>query len=153
MLDIKGANMPELAYLEPTPTSGYRLKHTFKASITSYRILMFQALFAKIARPTNTPITTICDEIFDRHGAPPPGTAEALSSDIRHLRSIDSFQDFFGVMGVDYDPTSVDFPNFLKDSITLSVQKKYSIWPISQEKGTSCLIIQRLPEYGNADSN
>ncbi|KAL8796866.1 MAG: hypothetical protein Q9195_000949 [Heterodermia aff. obscurata] len=134
MLDKKGSNMPELCYLEPTPVSEFRMQRTFEASKTSYRILMFQALFAKIARPTNTPISTICDEIFDRHGAPPLGTAELLAKDIRQLQSIDSFPEFFKVMGVEYDPGSTEFPSFLKESITLSVKKGYSKLPIKQDK-------------------
>ena len=36
MLDPTGAGMPELAYLEPSPVSEYRLRHTFQASRTSY---------------------------------------------------------------------------------------------------------------------
>lgn len=145
MLDKKGANMPELSYIEPTPTSAFRMQRTFEGSKTSYRILMFQALFAKIARPTNTPISTICDEIFDRHGAPPFGTAELLAKDIRHLRSINSFPDFFGVMNVEYDPTSTGFAGFLKESIMLSVEKGYSTLPIKQGKA---LGIRKLEEPG-----
>ena len=142
MLDSKGANMPELSYLEPTPISEYRVKRTFEASRTSYRILMFQALFAKIARPADTPISTICDDIFDRHGAPPPGTAEKLAGDIRHLRSINSFPEFFDVMGVPYDPSSTEFPSFLKESITLSVQKGYSRMPIKQDKALALRMLK-----------
>ena len=143
MLDKKGANMPELCYLEPSPVSEFRMQRTFEGSKTSYRILMFQALFAKIARPTNTPISTICDEIFDRHGAPPPGTAELLAKDIRQLRSINSFPEFFNVMSVEYDPSSTEFPSFLKESILLSVEKGYSKLPIKQSKA---LGIRKLEE-------
>lgn len=142
MLDSKGANMPELSYLEPTSISDYRLKRTFEASRTSYRILMFQSLFAKIARPADTPISTICDEIFDRHGAPPTGIAEKLASDIRHLRTITSFPEFFDVMGVPYDPSSTEFPTFLKESITLSVKKGYSRMPIKQDKALALRMLK-----------
>ena len=145
MLDKKGSNMPELCYLEPTPVSEFRLQRTFEASKTSYRILMFQALFAKIARPTNTPVSTICDEIFDRHGAPPLGTAELLAKDIRRIQSIDSFPEFFNVMSVEYDPSSTEFPSFLKESMMLSVEKGYSKLPIKQNKA---LGIRKLKEPG-----
>lgn len=118
MLDKKGANRPELSYLEPTSNSDYRLQHTFEASKTSYRLLMFQALFYKIARPANTPISDICEDAFDRHGAPPHGTAERLAQDIRHLKTVNSFPDFFDVMGIDYESIKADFPGFLKGSIT-----------------------------------
>ena len=143
MLDKKGADMPELSYLEPTPNSEFRMQRTFEGSKGSYRILMFQALFARIARPSNTPISTICDEIFDRHGAPPFGTAELLAQDIRRLQSINSFPEFFHVMSVEYDPNSTEFPSFLKESITLSVEKGYSKMPIKQNKA---LAIRKLKE-------
>ena len=143
MLDKKGANMPELSYLEPTPKSEFRMQRTFEASKASYRILMLQALFAKIARPSNTPISTICDEIFDRHGAPPFGTAELLVQDIRHVKSINSFPEFFHIMRVEYDPNSTEFPSFLKESITLSVEKGYSKMPIEQNEA---LGIRKLKE-------
>ena len=143
MLDKKGANMPELCYLEPSPVSEFRMQRTFEGSKTSYRILMFQALFAKIARPTNTPVSTICDQIFDRHGAPPLGTAELLAKDIRQLQSINSFPEFFDVMNVEYDPSSTEFPSFLKESILLSVKKGYSKLPIKQNKA---LGIRKLKE-------
>lgn len=145
MLDSKGANMPELSYLEPNPISEYRLQRTFEASKTSYRILMFQALFAKIARPAKTSISTICDDIFDRHGAPPRGTAETLAKAVRHLRNINSFPEFFAVMGVEYDRDSNAFPSFLKESITLSVKKGYSKMALKQDKA---LGLRMLKEPG-----
>ena len=132
MLDYKDANRPELSYLEPTPTSKYRLQHTFEASKTSYRLLMFQALFYKIARPINTPISTICDDAFERHGAPPSGTAERLAQDIRHLKTVNTFPEFFDVMGIHYDSIEATFPAFLKSSITRSCEKGYSCQPITQ---------------------
>ncbi|KAL8846616.1 MAG: hypothetical protein Q9221_008310 [Calogaya cf. arnoldii] len=50
MLDSKGAKMPELSYLEPSEISEYRLKKSFEASRTSYRLLMFCHLFCRTAR-------------------------------------------------------------------------------------------------------
>ena len=145
MLDHKGANKPELSYLEPTPTSEYRLRHTFEASKTSYRLLMFQALFYKIARPVDTPISQICDDAFDRHGAPPPGTAERLAQDIRHLKTVNTFPEFFEVLGIDYESIKSEFPRFLKSSITKSQQKGYSCQPITQGQA---LALRRVREHG-----
>ena len=143
MLDKKGSNMPELCYLEPTPVSEFRMQRTFEGSKTAYRILMFQALFAKIARPSDTtPISRICEEIFERHGAPPFGAARLLARDIRQLRSIDSFPAFFEVMGVDYDAISAEFPGFLKDSIELSEIKGYSKIPIGPDKALGMRLLE-----------
>ncbi|KAL9111795.1 MAG: hypothetical protein Q9227_003854 [Pyrenula ochraceoflavens] len=58
MLSANGGNMPELAYLEPSNTiSKYRLEKTFKASRTSYRLLMFQNLFRRTVRPSRDAIS------------------------------------------------------------------------------------------------
>ena len=145
MLDRKGANKPELSYIEPTPTSDFRLRHTFEASKTSYRLLMFQALFYKIARPVDTPISQICDDAFERHGAPPPGTAERLAQDIRHLKTVNTFPEFFDVMGIDYDSIKAEFPGFLKSSIAKSRGKGYSCQPVTQGQA---LALRRAREHG-----
>ncbi|KAI4227734.1 MAG: hypothetical protein L6R40_008190 [Gallowayella cf. fulva] len=97
MLDSKGANMPELSYLEPSAISEYRLEKTFKASLTSYRLLMFCHLFCKTARGTSAsletpkPIAQLRDELFDTHGAPPRGLAQSMAEEIRRIKCIDSF--------------------------------------------------------------
>ena len=69
MLERKGAKKPELAYLEPSAVSQYRLTNTFQASLTSYRLIMFCHVFAMAARPDPVAaLSTIRDEMFDRHG-------------------------------------------------------------------------------------
>lgn len=74
MLDPNGSNMPELAYLEPSEVSEYRLRETFQASKTSYRLLMFLRLFQQTAIGSpRKPLAVLRDEAFDRHGAPPRG--------------------------------------------------------------------------------
>ncbi|KAH7066985.1 hypothetical protein BKA63DRAFT_537376 [Paraphoma chrysanthemicola] len=73
MLDAKGAGYAELAYLEPTGVSNYRLVKTFAASPTSYRLLMFLKLFSSAARPPKKTLLELRETLFDTHGAPPPG--------------------------------------------------------------------------------
>ncbi|KAH6644802.1 hypothetical protein C7974DRAFT_430483 [Boeremia exigua] len=75
MLDSQGADMAELAYLEPSAISEYRLAKTFEASTTSYRLLMFLKLFSSSARPA----------LFDSHGAPPMGVPAAMAQRIREI--------------------------------------------------------------------
>ncbi|KAJ2970040.1 hypothetical protein NUW58_g9816 [Xylaria curta] len=50
LLDRKGADMPELSYMERNTVSAYRLDKTFQGSRTSYRLLMFSELFRRTAR-------------------------------------------------------------------------------------------------------
>ncbi|KAF9872568.1 hypothetical protein CkaCkLH20_10065 [Colletotrichum karsti] len=133
MLDKRGANMPELSYLEPDKVSHYRLRKTFEASRTSYRLLMFSELFRRIARPTNgRSLVKLRDELFDRHGAPPAGAALHLSTEVRRLHDIDNFWDFFVEMGIEQKPGIEWFTAHLRDCINNSMAKGYSIWGLSE---------------------
>ncbi|KAK0624982.1 hypothetical protein B0T17DRAFT_590717 [Bombardia bombarda] len=83
LLDKRGANMPELSYLEPDRRSPYRLAKSFAGSKTSYRLLMFAELFQRMARPSrDKTLVEVREELFARHGAPPAGAA-ALDTTLR----------------------------------------------------------------------
>ncbi|KAK1964599.1 hypothetical protein LY78DRAFT_704271 [Colletotrichum sublineola] len=134
MLDKTGANMPELSYLEPDRVSGYRLKKTFEASRTSYRLLMFSELFRRIARPSrDKTLVQVRDELFDRHGAPPPGAALQLSSEVRRLHDVDNFPHFFREMGIMNLPTPENFTSVLRACVRESMQRGYSVWGLPDE--------------------
>ncbi|KAL9131990.1 MAG: hypothetical protein Q9217_000200 [Psora testacea] len=144
MLDPRGANMPELSYLEPSTISKYRLQKTFEASRTSYRLLMFCNLFCKAARSNpNKSVTSIRDEMFDTHGAPPRGMAEHMASEIRRIKTIDSFPPFFREMGVKVLPEKSELTSFLRRMVKESVEVGYSKAAISQGKA---LAVRRLVE-------
>jgi ubiquitin-protein ligase len=132
MLDSKGANMPELAYLEPSDVSQYRLQKTFDASKTSYRLLMFLNLFRKTAVGNpRKPLTQLRDEAFERHGAPPRGSAKGLADSIKAIHRISSFPEFLAAMDIG-KPSATWFTNFLKDCMEASVKKGYSKMPLTQ---------------------
>ena len=135
MLDSRGQNMPELAYFEPSAVSVYRMQRTFEASLTSYRLLMFYSLFYRIARadPT-TPLSTIRDEMFDRHGAPPPGTSSQMAGDIRRIKTINSFPAFMREVGINVLPSDEELTSFLRSMITESEEAGYSKMPITQSR-------------------
>ncbi|EFQ33648.1 hypothetical protein CGRA01v4_02056 [Colletotrichum graminicola] len=129
MLDKSGANMPELSYLEPDRVSVYRLKKTFEASHTSYRLLMFSELFRGIARPSREKtLVQLRDELFDRHGAPPAGAALQLSSEVRRLHNIDNSQQVFREMGIVSLPSAEKFTSVLRECVRESMQRGYSVW-------------------------
>lgn len=132
MLDRRGANMHELAYLEPSAISDYRLRHTFQASKTSYRLLMFLGLFCKTARGEGKSLAAIRDDMFDAHGAPPKGTAERMAREIRRIKDVDSFPPFFTAMGISDIPSKETFTAFLRRMVRLSEEKGYSRMPITQ---------------------
>ncbi|GJC90343.1 NEDD8-conjugating enzyme UBC12 [Colletotrichum liriopes] len=144
MLDKRGSNMPELSYLEPDRVSGYRLKKTFEANRTSYRLLMFSELFRRIARPSNDKtLVQVRDELFDRHGAPPPGAALQLSSEVRRLHDIDNFPHFFREMGIVNTPNAESFTSVLRDCVRESMHRGYSVWGLP---ATTALALRRQVE-------
>lgn len=133
MLDSRGAGMSELAYLEPSAISEYRLEKTFGASKTSYRLLMFLRLFQLTAVGSpRKPLTQLRDEAFDRHGAPPRGSAKGLAESIKLIHQVNHFPDFLLAMGLKKLPTKETFTSFLRDCVQASVSKGYSKMPYSQ---------------------
>ncbi|KAI4271486.1 MAG: hypothetical protein LQ337_005966, partial [Flavoplaca oasis] len=127
MLDAKGANMPELSYLEPSAISEYRLKKTFEASLTSYRLLMFCHLFCRTARGLTSNRKTLDqlrDELFDTHGAPPRGVAASMAQEIRRIKTIKDFPPLLREMGIrDQNlPGKAEFTAFLRRMVVRSVK-------------------------------
>lgn len=134
MLDAKGAGFAELAYLEPSPVSEYRLFKTFAASPTSYRLLMFLKLFSSAARPAGKSLAELRDALFETHGAPPPGTSASMAERIRKIREIDGFPGFLSAMGIKDMPNKAEFTAFLRRTITESVDAGYSCLPMTQSQ-------------------
>ncbi|KAL7621674.1 hypothetical protein AAE478_009001 [Parahypoxylon ruwenzoriense] len=133
LFDRKGANMPELSYMETDPVSAYRLKKSFEGSRTSYRLLMFSELFRRTARPSHQkPLCQVRDELFDRHGAPPRNSAQELSATVRRLHTINDFPAFMKEMGISKIPSPETFTKVLRDTVRSSMEKGYSRWAISQ---------------------
>jgi ubiquitin-protein ligase len=131
MLDTKGAGFAELAYLEPTADSDYRLAKTFEASPTSYSLLMFLKLFQKAARPSGKSLVEIRDALFDTHGAPPAGTSTNMAENIRKIKEINAFPQFLAAMGITEPPSKTQFISFLRRTINDSVDAGYSRIPYS----------------------
>ncbi|KAG9229410.1 hypothetical protein BJ875DRAFT_197923 [Amylocarpus encephaloides] len=134
MLDKKGANRAELAYMEPSAMSKYRLKTTFEAGKTSYRLLMFLNLFraTAVGRPRQ-PLAQLRDEAFARHGAPPRGSAKGLANSIKKIHEVNNFPDFFVAMGLPI-PGAENFTEFLRRCIEESIKNGYSSMPVSQNQ-------------------
>ncbi|KAK0119666.1 hypothetical protein ONS95_011103 [Cadophora gregata] len=132
MLDTKGTGMAELSYLEPSLISDYRLQKSFEASKTSYRLLMFLNLFRRVAVGNpRKPLAVLRDEAFERHGAPPLGSAKGLADSIKRIHQVSSFPHFLTHMGIE-KVSKEWFNTFLKDCIKDSISKGYSCMPISQ---------------------
>ncbi|KAK8877675.1 SUMO-conjugating enzyme ubc9 [Apiospora arundinis] len=145
--DSNKKSYPELAYLEPDEVSAYRLDKTFQGSRTSYRLLMFSELFRRTARPytattrgSNSPnpapatLAETRDALFRRHGAPPPGAAARLASEVRRLHTINDFPAFMREMGLSPSqiPNAAQFTAILRKTVHASVQQGYSRWTLPQ---------------------
>lgn len=135
LLDGKGAGFAELGFLEDDEISHYRLKKTFQGSRTSYRLLMFSELFRRTARPCTSSsdgsasmksLVEIRNEVFTRHGGPPPGAAAKLASEVRRLQKIDGFPSFLREMGLQAIPGPKNFTSVLRDTVRASVSSGYS---------------------------
>ncbi|KAH6664615.1 hypothetical protein B0J14DRAFT_607363 [Halenospora varia] len=132
VLDKKGANMPELAYMEKSEVSQYRLMKTFEAGKTSYRLLMFLNLFRKTAVGNpRKPLNQLCEEAFARHGAPPRGSAKHLADSIKRIHAITTFSEFLSCMGLE-KPSAAWFTSFLRTCMEESTKVGYSQMPINQ---------------------
>ncbi|KAK7750151.1 hypothetical protein SLS62_007900 [Diatrype stigma] len=156
MLDRRGANLPELSYMESNAVSFYRLDKTFQASRTSYRLLMFSELFRRTARPSSPlgnaqnhggeaedqnkqleqqkPLTIVREELFERHGAPPRGAAARLAAEVRRLHTINDFPSFLREMGIRDMPNAKSFTTLLRQTVNDSMgsDKGYSRWAYTQ---------------------
>lgn len=152
MLDYaKGAKMPELAYMETSSTSRYRIQKTFEASKTSYRLLMFLNLFRTVALGNTNEhgnyktLSQLRDEAFERHGAPPRGTAKMLAESIKEIHRVDNFKDFLGKMSIPPTgmPTEASFTQLLRQCVRDSMERGYSRWAITQPEA---LYLRRMKE-------
>lgn len=133
LLDGKGAGMAELSYMETNPVSAYRLDKTFQGSRTSYRLLMFSELFRRTARPSHEKgLIQVRDELFDRHGGPPLGTAGRLAAEVRRLHTIDNFPAFLREMGLQKIPSPASFTHVLRNTVHESMTRGYSRWAVDQ---------------------
>ncbi|KAB8292579.1 hypothetical protein EYC80_008284 [Monilinia laxa] len=140
-----GKNMVGLSYMEPSDISHYRLRETFEAGKTSYRVLMFLNLFrlTAVGNPRK-PLSQLENEAFQRHGAPSRGSAKHLANCIRRIHLIDSFSDFFDAMGM--GARGDDWiTHLLRDCIRESIDKGYSKMPITQSQA---LYLRQLNEPG-----
>ena len=149
LLDRRGAGMPELSFMETDTVSQYRLQKTFEGSRTSYRLLMFSELFRRIARPSSgasggkRSLAQVHEELFDRTGAPPPGAAERLASEVRRLHTVNDFPSFLVEMGMRSMPSAESFSEMLRQTVRDSMNKGYSRWAVPQ---TIALAMRMLVE-------
>lgn len=146
MLDSRGANMPELCYMEESAISDYRLQKTFEASKTSYRLLMFLNLMRQTVAPVGTRRTLHerRDDLFSRHGGPPYGAAAGLAAAIRKIQQINSFPEFLHAMSITEPMSKSRFTSFLRNTVHDSMDKGYSKWALRQQEALY-LRLQREP--------
>jgi hypothetical protein len=102
-------------------------------SSCSYRLLMFLNLFRKVAVGTpRKPLIQLRDEAFERHGAPPRGSAQGLANAIKRIHAVDRFPDFLAMMDIETMPSKAQFNSFLQNCIKESEKRRYSLMVITQ---------------------
>lgn len=132
LLDQRGATRAELGYLESDEVSHYRLKETFMANRQSYRLLMISELFRRTARPVDKVsgkrkgLEKLQDQLFEGHGAPPPGVTRMLATQARRMLQVSDFPTFFRAMGMTSLPGPGVFTGVLRDTVRASIAKGYS---------------------------
>lgn len=97
-LDPSKGNRPYLAYLDPTDKpSLFYMRESFVASLTSFKLVMFQVAFLKLVR-AHPPS-------YDRYGYPPDFLSEQL---LRVVREIDDLSMRMTILSLDkQDPANV----------------------------------------------
>lgn len=139
-----GKGMPELAYLEPSAVSQYRIKKTFEAGKTSYRLLMFFNTMRKIVRGMRDnydekgnkkkepkSLKELRDKLFERHGAGPIGAAALFAERARKIQEVDSFKEFYKYMGLEA-PGDEELTTLLRDCVKKSMAVGYSKEALTQ---------------------
>ncbi|KXJ90470.1 hypothetical protein Micbo1qcDRAFT_196012 [Microdochium bolleyi] len=160
MLDKKGGGMPELSFLECDTVSEYRLQNTFRASIVSYRLLMFCELFRRTVRPPSAPagppkpLEQVRDELFAGHGLPSSGTAAYLASEVRRQqRQVHGFPEFCREMGLASIPGNARLTALLRHTVIVSMEhrarSRWVLAPVDEMLARLC----REPTVGIADAN
>lgn len=79
------------------------------------------------SQPTNKkpPLSHLLADLFSRHGAPPPGAAAKMASEVRRLQQIADFPSFLREMGITV-PSATLFTKILRDTVKASAAAGYS---------------------------
>jgi len=122
---------PNLRTLEPMGTiSCIRLRQSYDAAKTGFRMAMFQRYFMKeIASPAELEghpdkLKILFEDYNSRFGKPIKGAAEALQRHSRKVLACDNFFDYFELVGF-VAPTAVGLCDWLRSSIKRSAKRQY----------------------------
>lgn len=113
-------NHAELGYRESDGTaSSYRLYHTFKEGLVSYRTLMLLDVFQRKFRPaTNgTTLEKACDLLFHRRGFPPSAALADLATERRRIMDVHSFTSLCNYLGIYRDTDERGFAGLLRQAV------------------------------------
>jgi len=118
--------------LKGTPSLGHRgvaqhhrLRETFDATLTSYRLLMFQALFLhEVGRPSGISRDKVLHRYNQQFGLPTSQQRDALFDGCRRIFAVSEWVDFFAALGLTM-PTEAALCARLEEAIDRSWSKGY----------------------------
>ncbi|KAG5634441.1 hypothetical protein H0H81_001943, partial [Sphagnurus paluster] len=107
-------------------TSSYRLYHTFQASKTSLRLIMFQMAFLDTF--VNT-YSTRLSRLDDNYGFPDPDIPARMVEEVKAIYRVDTWTGFFHrvqyARGIAL--SQEDFSRMLRNAVNTSAKRKYHI--------------------------
>lgn len=116
---------PDILILEKDAVCMKRIDTTFKASIISLRLLMFQSHFSStIGKPEGKEWRDILHEYNSSLGLPSPKMKEQLHAHAKSVLQVSSFPDFFRFVQID-TPSPSFFTSLLRQCVVNSKIKGY----------------------------
>jgi hypothetical protein len=137
MFDSKGSGNAELGYLEPSDISDYLSPHHDIQRLSNLIPPSHVPQAFQLRRSsTQQVLIELREALFETHGAPPGDTSATMAEHIRMIRDINSFSQFFTVMGISKEklPKGTGLAAFLRHTIVDSVSVRYSSMPMTQSE-------------------
>jgi hypothetical protein len=149
-------NIPTIKFDQPidwTSVDRARIPKTFKANQVSLKLIMFHMYFVNIFRPNGVDIneslfnTTIA--LDKSYGRANPRLEQHFQDTIKHIKNINSFQDFFTNMNMPI-PSNEYLLKWLRQSVLNSLDKRYHIIKYTGKTNTSN-VHMKLPSLNIED--
>jgi len=125
LLDKRSGDHPELCYLESYPVSTYRMEVSFKSTLVSRRLLMFQVAFLKlVGRPAGKTLGDILNGYRGSYGMPSQPAINKLHQTCKDIFAIQNWNEFYSALGLP-TPSAEEITSALREAVRRSEAKGY----------------------------